>query len=68
MSRHPFTLEDMRATRLLYYHNEDALDAMIQAMWASAVKRGAVEETYSAPGPNQHVDAYIIKLPEDTKT
>ena len=63
MSRHPFTLEDMRATRLLYYHNEDALDAMIQAMWDSAVARGAVQ-TYdsSMELPTPHA---IIKLPED---
>jgi len=70
--KHPFTEQDVHAAMV------DVSDAMeegkfavyiirlaVMRVWDSAVARGAVEETYSAPGWKQHVDAYIIKLPED---
>jgi len=66
--KHPFTPKDiMDACDACDLTNigMSNMDAVLQAAWDSAVARGAVEETYSAPGWKQHVDAYIIKLPED---
>ena len=63
--KHPFTKEDIDAAYDGLGVGRQGLRLAIQFMWNSAVARGAVEETYSAPGWKQHVDAYIIKLPED---
>jgi len=62
---HPFSDADIDAAYKNMATGKQGLRLAIFHLWKSAVARGAVEETYSAPGPNQRVDAYIIKLPED---
>ena len=74
--KHPFTLEDLKASSLPYYHTEDVLDGMIQAMWNSAVARGAVEENRKIGGTWDKLlhcwdetdlgpHSYTIKLPKE---
>jgi len=63
--KHPFTDEDIDAAAASVLASPTYIKRVARYLWDSAVKRGAVEETYSAPGWKQHVDAYIIKLPED---
>jgi len=62
--KHPFNLDDLTVATKGYEWSHN-MDTSVQALWDSAVARGAITEV-PYPGfaslPPQHV---IIKLPED---